>query len=80
MRGLGRSPSNPEYDVKGRLDSLCTTKSCNDIEAIEIGMSGVDAVICAYSPTPGLLLDGQPILLRAAERKRVTVSMACTVI
>ncbi|KAL0480566.1 NAD(P)-binding protein [Acrasis kona] len=42
-----------------------------DIQALDRAVKGVDAIICAYSGLPELHLDGQLLLLRAAERSGV---------
>lgn len=44
-----------------------------DIAALERAVDGVDAVVCAYAGLPELALEGQLLLLRAAERAGVKV-------
>ncbi|UPK90532.1 hypothetical protein LCI18_001467 [Fusarium solani-melongenae] len=71
VRGLGRDASKVPEDVK--LESFVTSTSYYDIPAIEKAVQGVDSIICAYMSTDVLILDGQLILLRAAERAGVKI-------
>lgn len=71
IRGLGRSPSKLDTSTSARLESFVTTKSYDDIAALDAACKGVDAVICAYAGLPELHLDAQLLLLRAAERAGV---------
>ena len=68
VRGLGRSPNKLDPIIKSQLESFITSKSYDDISALDAACKGADAVICAYSGLPELHLDGQLLLLRAAER------------
>jgi hypothetical protein len=45
-----------------------TTSSIYDVAALDKGCHGAEAVICAYAPLPEPSLEGQLLLLRAAER------------
>lgn len=71
IRGLGRNQSKLDKDLNTRLESFITTKSYDDITALNTACKDVDAVICAYSGMPELHLDAQLLLLRAAERAGV---------
>lgn len=71
VRGLGRSPSKLDPTIK--LESFVQSKNYYDIPAIEAAVKGVDAIIVAYLGTPELQMDGQLILLRAAERAGVRI-------
>ena len=71
VRGLGRSPNKLRPELRSSLESFVTSSSYYDIPAIESAVKGVDAVISAYANVPGLALEGQLILLRAAERAGV---------
>ena len=71
VRGLGRSADKLSPELRSSLESFVTSSSYYDIPAIESAVKGVDAVICAYANVPGLTLEGQLILLRAAERAGV---------
>ncbi len=73
IRGLGRSPDKLDKAIHAQLESFVTSKTYYDVQALEKAVQGVDAVICAYSGMPELALDGQLLLLRAAERAGVTV-------
>ncbi|KAM0335432.1 hypothetical protein ACHAQA_000478 [Verticillium albo-atrum] len=71
VRGLARNQSKIDAAHMEKLHSFVEIKTYYDIEAIDRGCSGVDAVICAYEGIAELHLDGQLILLRAAERAGV---------
>lgn len=76
VRGFGRTPDKLAAELTSKLESFVRSESYYDIPAIEKALVGVDAVINAYAPTPILDLDGQLILLRAAERAQVKVFIA----
>ncbi|RSM18197.1 hypothetical protein CDV31_002922 [Fusarium ambrosium] len=78
VRGLGRTPSKLPSSLLQKLESFVQSENHYDIRAIEEGLTGVDAVICAYSTDPTLYLDGSLLLLRAAERKGVNIFVAPT--
>ncbi|MCJ1243029.1 hypothetical protein MMC30_000225 [Trapelia coarctata] len=71
VRGLGRSPSRLPQPLLSSLESFVTSSSYYDIPAIECAVANVDAIVAAYANVPGLTLEGQLILLRAAERAGV---------
>jgi len=71
VRGLSRSPEKLSPDLRASLESFVTLSTYYDIPAIEKAVAGVDAVIAATANVPGLTLEGQLILLRAAERAGV---------
>jgi len=71
VRALGRSPNKLDPDLKERLESFIESKGWDDILALDRGCGGVDAIICCYGPLPILALDGQLLLLHAAERAGV---------
>jgi uncharacterized protein YbjT (DUF2867 family) len=73
IRGLGRSPSKLDPTVLSGLESFVKSENYYDIAALEKAVQGVDAVICAYGGLPELALDGQLLLLRAAERAGIKV-------
>lgn len=68
VRGLGRTPSKLSTDISSRLESFVESQHYYDITALDRSCAGADAIICAYSGLPELHLDGQLLLLRAAER------------
>lgn len=74
VRGLGRSPDKLDTGLTEALEEFVTTSSYYDIPALDRAMEKVDAVICAYSGRPELALDGNLLLLRAAERASINVS------
>lgn len=71
VRALGRSPSKLPADLRNRLESFVEISGFDDTANLDVGCSGVDAVICAYGPDAVVMLDGQLALLRAAERAGV---------
>lgn len=69
VRGLGRSPEKLPAELSSRLESFVKSTSYADVAAFDEACSGgVDAVIVAWSAHPLLQVDGQLMLLRAAER------------
>lgn len=68
LRGLGRSPHNLPPSLSSKAESFIQTTGYDDIAALDRACNGADAVICCYAPDPVLILDGQLLLLRAAER------------
>lgn len=73
VRGLARNRDKIAPDLASKLHSFVETRSYYDIAAIDAACEGLYAMICAYSGIPQLQLDGQLILLRAAERAGITV-------
>ena len=71
VRGLGRNPSKLPESISSKLESFITSTSSIDTPAVEKACAGVDAIVCTYSPEPEPSLDGQLILLRAAEKAGV---------
>ena len=71
VRGLGRSPSKLPSHIRDRLESFIISQNYYDISALESAVNSVDAIICAYAALPELALEGQLLLLRAAERAGV---------
>ena len=69
--GLGRSLSKLSEPLLSSLESFVSSSSFYDIPAIETAVVDVDAIIAAYATVPGLTLEGQLILPRAAERAGV---------
>ncbi|KAH7349209.1 hypothetical protein BKA66DRAFT_476691 [Pyrenochaeta sp. MPI-SDFR-AT-0127] len=76
VRGLGRNPDSLNPELAGKLESFVTTTSYYDTPALEKSVASVDAVICAYAPTPVLDLEGHLLLLRAAERAEIKIFVA----
>ncbi|KAH6669671.1 hypothetical protein F5X68DRAFT_249101 [Plectosphaerella plurivora] len=76
VRGLGRNPDNVSSEVREKLESFVKTEHYYDIPALDRAVTGVDAIISAYSPDPILDLDANLLLLRAAERAGVKVFVA----
>lgn len=78
VRVLGRNPSKLNSEKLQKLESFVQSKTYYDIEALDKACTGVDGVVCAYNAMPELQLDGQLLLLRAAERAGVKRFVACT--
>ncbi|OQV04955.1 hypothetical protein CLAIMM_09765 [Cladophialophora immunda] len=78
VRGLGRSPGAVKADLACSLESFITTTAYYDVPALRRAVTGVDAVICAYSPTPQMYLEAQLLLLREAENAGVKIFHAQT--
>lgn len=76
VRGLGRTPSSLKPSLSTQFESFITSTSYYDIPALDRAVTGVDAIINAYAPTPLLDLDGHLLLLRAAEKARVRIFIA----
>ncbi len=76
VRGLSRNPDKLGEDLSARLESSVRMKDVYDLAALDDAVRGVDAVICAYNAAPELVVEGQLLLLRAAERAGVKVRAA----
>lgn len=73
VRGLGRNPNKLPKGLSQRLESFVQSTSIYDIPALNRAVKGVDAIICAYTYAPEVVIEGQLLLLRAAERAGVKV-------
>ncbi|KAI1332379.1 hypothetical protein F5Y16DRAFT_357642 [Xylariaceae sp. FL0255] len=78
VRGLGRSPEKLPSTTLDRLESFVMSKAFWDVPSLEAGCNGVDAVICAYNASPELTVEGQLLLIRAAERAGVRIYVAAS--
>lgn len=76
VRGLGRTPDKLTTEIANQLEAFVQSTSYYDISALQTAVTGVDAVINAYAPTPVLDLDGHLLLIRAAERAGVRIFIA----
>jgi hypothetical protein len=76
VRGLGRSSSKLQPEVRSSLEKFVEFSGFDDIPALNTAYSGVDAVICAYGMDPSIQLEGQLLLLRATERAGVKIFVA----
>lgn len=74
VRGMGRDPAKVPVSIREKLEGFVTTTGIYDIPALDKAVSGVDAIVCAYGFSPEVVLEGQLLLLRAAERAGVKVS------
>ncbi|KAH6995380.1 hypothetical protein EDB80DRAFT_755426 [Ilyonectria destructans] len=76
VRGLGRDPNKLQPQTLESLESFIKSSSYYDISALEKAVAGVDAVICAYAPQAELGMEGNLLLLRAAERANIKTFIA----
>lgn len=74
VRGLARNADKLPEDVRNQLEGFETLSSVYDSAAMDLAVSGVDAIICAFAARPETLIESQLLLLRAAERANVKVS------
>lgn len=72
VRALARNSSKLPAERLEKLEVFVSSKSYYDIDALDHACANVDAVISAYAGIPELQLEGQLLLLRAAERAGVT--------
>lgn len=73
VRGIGRDREKVPAALRDNLEGFVTSSGIYDIPALDKAVAGVDAVICAYTFLPEVVLEGQLLLLRAAERAGVKV-------
>ncbi|KAI1442560.1 NAD(P)-binding protein [Annulohypoxylon stygium] len=72
VRILARNASSKlSPDTLSRLEGVIQSTGYDDIDSLNRGCAGVDAIVNAYSGRPELTLEGQLLLLRAAERAGV---------
>ena len=74
VRGTSRNPDKLDKDVADRLTDFVKLNDIYDIPALDKAVKGVDAIISASYYSPSAIVDGQTLLLRAAERAGVKVS------
>ncbi|KAF5573253.1 hypothetical protein FPCIR_14033 [Fusarium pseudocircinatum] len=82
VRGLGRSPQKLPKEIADSLESFATIKDVYDIPALDDAVKGVDAIVSAPSGAFETALDGQILLLRAAERAgvKVWIEIPCSIV
>ena len=73
VRGLGRNPQLLDTTIYSRLEHFEKSTSMFDIPALDRAVAGVDAIICAYAFKPEVVVEGQLLLLRSAERAGIKV-------
>lgn len=71
VRVVARTPSKMDLTLLERLESFFQSSTYYDIPALDHACSGVDAVICAFNGGTEIQVEGQLLLLRAAERAGV---------
>ncbi|KAF5259650.1 hypothetical protein FOXYS1_9727 [Fusarium oxysporum] len=78
VRGMGRSPEKLGNNLLHRLEGFEKIDGIYDIPALDRAVAGVDAIIYASTFTPEVLMEGQLLLLRAAERAGVKIFHAAS--
>ncbi|KAF5020330.1 hypothetical protein F66182_7636 [Fusarium sp. NRRL 66182] len=78
VRGLARNPSKLPSEIKDRLEGFVTMEDIYDIPALDKAVQGVDAIIASVHYTAAPVVDGQILLLRAAERAGVKIFHAAS--
>lgn len=78
VRGLARDPTKLNSELSIQLESFVQSENYYDVPALDKAVTGVDAIISAYNPQPLLNLDGNLLLLRAAERANIKVFFSST--
>ncbi|KAK8061833.1 hypothetical protein PG994_008199 [Apiospora phragmitis] len=78
VRGLSHDSDSLGPDIAERLDGFVRMAHAYDIQALGEACKDVDAVMCTYSWEPQLVVEGQLLLLRAAERAGVKIFHACS--
>ncbi|KAK7961897.1 uncharacterized protein PG986_002722 [Apiospora aurea] len=78
VRGLTHDSDELEPDIEEWLEGLVKMAHAYDIPALAEACKDVDAVMCAYRWEPQLIVEGQLLLLRAAERAGVRIFHACS--
>ncbi|KAI0150706.1 NAD(P)-binding protein [Xylariaceae sp. FL1272] len=76
VRACARNPNKLSAATLGRLEKFVTSTAYYDVPALDEACAGVDAVICAYHGSNELAVEGQLMLLRAAERAGVRIYVA----
>lgn len=74
VRGTSRNPDKLDRDVSDSLTGFVKLNDIYDIPALDKAVAGVDAIITASYYSADAIIDGQILLLRAAERAGVKVS------
>lgn len=77
VRGMGRNPDKVDEALLQRLESFVQCTSIYDIPGLDQAVKGVDAIICANTYEPEVVVEGQLLLLRAAERAGVKACFDC---
>ncbi|KAJ3955184.1 hypothetical protein N0V92_008291 [Colletotrichum tropicale] len=75
MPRLSRDLSKIPLDLRQGLEGIEVLHDIRDQRAIERAVSGVDAVVSAVTAVPGMIIETQLLLLRAAETAVVKVSV-----
>jgi hypothetical protein len=75
VRGMGRDSSKVDKALFQRLESFVQCTSIYDIPALDKAVKGVEAIICANTYVPEVVVEGQLLLLRTAERGGVKVHL-----
>jgi len=76
VRALGRDPNKIPKSTFKKLESFVQIASIYDLPALDRAVKGVDAIVNAYPYDPEVVLEGQLLLFRAAERAGVKIFFA----
>ncbi|KAH7028434.1 NmrA-like family protein [Macrophomina phaseolina] len=71
VRGLARDASRLPKDVLDKLEGFESMSGYYDISALDRAVAGVDAIINTMPANPESIMEGQLLLIRAAERAGV---------
>ena len=74
VRGLSRDASRLPKDVLDELEGFESMSSYYDVSALDRAVAGVDAIINTMAANPESIMEGQLLLIRAAERAGVKVN------
>ncbi|RDW59129.1 NmrA-like protein [Coleophoma crateriformis] len=78
VRGMGRDRNKVPESTLERLESFVQCTSIYDLPALDRAVEGVDAIVNANTYAAEVVLDGQLLLLRAAERAGVKIFHAAS--
>ncbi|KAI0466004.1 NAD(P)-binding protein [Xylaria cf. heliscus] len=78
VRALARNPDKLSAATTAQLEKFVKMNAYHDVPALEAACAGADAIICAYHGAVELQVEGQLLLLRAAERAGVRVYVSAS--
>ncbi|RDW63654.1 hypothetical protein BP6252_11199 [Coleophoma cylindrospora] len=77
-RGMGRDRNKVPESTLERLESFVQCTGIYDLPALDRAVEGVDAIVNASTYAAEVVLDGQLLLLRAAERAGIKIFHAAS--
>ena len=78
VRGLARDASKLPGEILDRLEGFETMFDYYDISAFDRAVAGVDVIVNTMTSVPESVMEGQLLLIRAAERAGVKVHLYTT--